>query len=105
MEEADPAKCGASDSRLWEVASLQSSHGLPQVAHAAKLILKPFSTSTEAAPVAQPEWNINDLLEDTYEDMFEVETKKKVFVNVPLTFERPEGFKMAKSEIVSSLFA
>jgi len=105
MEESDPASCGASASRLWEVATLASSHALPQVAHAAKLILKLHNSGSSEAPVAQPEWNVNDILEDTYQDMFEVETKKKVFVNVPLTFERPQGFNLPNHEIVSSLFA
>ena len=99
MEEPDPAKCQAGESHLWEVAALQS-HALPQVAHAAKFIQK-LDGST---PIIQPEWNVNDLLENTYQDMFEVETKKKVFVNVPLTFEKPDTFKFPKGEIVSSLF-
>jgi len=45
---------------LCEAGSLQSSHGLPQVAHATELILKPFSNLTVSALVAQPEWNINN---------------------------------------------
>jgi len=102
MEEPDPAKCGASGSFLWEIVSLQS-HALPQIGHAAKILQK-FDTSSGGQPVVMPEWNVNDLLENTYEDMFETETKKKVFVNVPLTFERPEGFKNPKNEIVSELF-
>ena len=74
-----------------------------QIGHAAKILQK-FDTSSGGQPVVMPEWNVNDLLENTYEDMFETETKKKVFVNVPLTFERPEGFKNPKNEIVSELF-
>ena len=89
MDEADPAKCKAIDSPLWEVVALQS-HVLPQVAAAAKFINK-------SAP--QLEWNINDQLENTYEDMFELECKKKVFVNVPLTFERPEKFNFARDVV------
>ena len=101
MDEPDPAKCKAGDSRLWEVAALQS-HALPQVAQAAKFIQK--LDNAGGPPVMMPEWNVNDLLENTYQDMFEVETKKKVFVNVPLTFEKPHMFEFPKGEIVSSLF-
>jgi hypothetical protein len=41
------------------------------------------------------EWNINDFLEMTMEEMMQKETKKKIFVNVPLTFERPTGLKFS----------
>ena len=79
MEEPDPAKCKAIESSLWEIATLQS-HVLPQVSQAAKFINK-------LQP--QMEWTISAQLEHSFEDMMETELKKKVFVNVPLTFERP----------------
>ena len=51
------------------------------------------------------EWNINDYLELTMEDMMQKETKKKVFVNVPLTVDRPAGVKFAKQDdLLSDLF-
>lgn len=48
------------------------------------------------------EWNINDFLEVTMDEMMQKETKKKIFVNVPLTFERPNGFKFSKQEDLMS---
>jgi hypothetical protein len=48
------------------------------------------------------EWNISDYLDITMEEMMTKETKKRIFVNVPLTFERPDGFKFAKQEDLSS---
>jgi len=95
MEEADPAKCKANESNLWEVLALQS-HALPQVAQAAKFINKPAHPTME--------WAVNTQLENTFEDMFETETKKKVFVNVPLTFERPNKFQFVENDLMSKLF-
>jgi hypothetical protein len=50
------------------------------------------------------EWNLEDYLEVTPEEMFEMEAKKKIFVNVPLTFERPKGCGFAKNDLVSGHF-
>ena len=50
------------------------------------------------------EWNLEDHLEITPEEMFAIEAKKKIFVNVPLTFERPHGCAFAKDDILSNYF-
>lgn len=95
MDEPDPKLCKAVDSGLWEIKSLQN-HALPQVAQAAKFINK---------SLPQMEWNVDDYLEITAEDMFATEAKKKIFVNVPLTFERPKGWALAKDDILSQHFS
>ena len=94
MDEVDPAKSKAVESGLWEIKTLQN-HALPQVSQAAKFINK---------NLPQMEWNIEDYLETTYEDMFSTEAKKKIFVNVPLTFERPNGLAFPKEDILSQQF-
>ena len=38
------------------------------------------------------------------EEMMAAETRKKVFVNVPLTFERPLGLRAAKGDLTSKYF-
>ena len=94
MDEKDPQKSKALESGLWEIKSLQS-HMLPQVSQAAKFINK---------NLPQMEWNIADYLDITAEDMFATEAKKKIFVNVPLTFERPQGCAFAKDDLLSNYF-
>ena len=94
MDEEDPQKSKALESGLWEIKSLQN-HVLPQVSQSAKFINKNLPTM---------EWNLEDYLEITPEDMFAIEAKKKIFVNVPLTFERPQGCAFAKDDILSNLF-
>jgi len=93
-DEPDPSKSKAVESGLWEIKTLQN-HTLPQVAQAAKFINK---------SLPQMEWNIADYLETTYEDMFSTEAKKKIFVNVPLTFERPNGLAFPKNDVLSNHF-
>ena len=80
---------------LWEIKTLQN-HSLPQVSQSAKFINK---------SLPQMEWNLEDYLEITPEEMFAIEAKKKIFVNVPLTFERPHGCAFAKDDILSNYFA
>jgi len=93
-DEPDPAKCDAINSDLHEIRTLQSS-SLPQVSQMAKFINK---------QLPQIEWDLTQYLEITMEDMMSTEYKKKVFVNVPLTFERPVGFKFPKQDNVSEHF-
>lgn len=93
-DEPDPAKCDAISSDLHEIRTLQSS-SLPQVSQMAKFINK---------QLPQIEWDLTQYLEITMEDMMSTEYKKKVFVNVPLTFERPVGFKFPKQDNVSEHF-
>ena len=94
MDENDPSKSKAAESGLWEIKTLQN-HALPQVAQAAKFINK---------SLPQMEWNVDEYLEITPEEMFATEAKKKIFVNVPLTFERPKGWSFAKDDLVSNYF-
>jgi U3 small nucleolar RNA-associated protein 19 len=93
-EEPDPSKCKAIESSLWEIQSLQS-HVLPQVSSAAKFISK---------RLPDMEWNLADYLDLSMEDMMRIERKKKAFVNVPLTFERPAGLCFAKNDVASKCF-
>ena len=94
FNEPDPKNCKAVDSGLWEIKTLQN-HALPQIAQSAKFINK---------NLPQMEWNIEDFLEITQEDMFKTESKKKIFVNVPLTFERPIGWAFPKGDLVKDYF-
>lgn len=55
-DEPDPAKCGAADSSLWEVATLQQ-HVLPEVSRAAGFLNKNLPTV---------EYNIAEFVETTY---------------------------------------
>jgi hypothetical protein len=51
------------------------------------------------------EWNISDYLEITMDEMMQKETKKRIFVNVPLTFERPAGLRFSKQDdLLTELF-
>ena len=95
-DEPDPANCRASESVLWELHALKS-HALPQVSAAAiKLVSK---------KLPEMEWDLSEYLEVSMEDMMKTEAKKKIFLNVPLTFERPRGFKAPKnSDIMSKCF-
>ena len=93
-EEPDPAKCNALESDLHEIRTLQSS-ALPQVSQMAKFINK---------QLPQMEWDLSQYLEFTMEDMMSTEYKKKVFVNVPLTYERPDGLKFLKTDVTKDYF-
>eukprot|EP00092_Neocalanus_flemingeri_P008296 GFUD01008943.1.p1 GENE.GFUD01008943.1~~GFUD01008943.1.p1 ORF type:complete len:538 (-),score=176.06 GFUD01008943.1:19-1632(-) len=94
-KETDPAKCGALNSSLWEILSLQN-HVLPQVSTAAKDLIE--------KGVRENELDVSALLETTWQEMFEKETKKKVFANVPTNWEAPDGLKMSKDDIWSQIF-
>ena len=72
MEEEDPQKSKALESGLWEIKTLQN-HSLPQVSQSAKFINK---------SLPQMEWNLEDYLEITPEEMFAIEAKKKIFVMI-----------------------
>jgi len=50
------------------------------------------------------EWNLADFLEISMSDMLQKEAKKKIFVNVPITFDRPEGLRFIKDDVVSRNF-
>ena len=92
--EKDPAKCGAIDSSLWEIVSLQH-HVLPQVSQVARDLVE--------KGLREMELDFSSHLETTFQDLFEKETKKKIFENVPVNWEMPIGLKMAKDDIFSQI--
>jgi len=94
-KETDPAKCGALNSSLWEIESLQE-HVLPQVSTAAKELIE--------KGLREKELDVSALLETTWQEMYEKETKKKVFANVPVNWEAPIGVKMSKDDVWSQIF-
>ena len=47
----------------------------------------------------QNELDVSALLEITWQEMFEKETKKTVFANVPIYWEAPDGVMMDKDDI------
>ena len=93
-EEKDPAKCGAANSSLWEIVTLQE-HVLPQVSSVAKDLIE--------KGLREMELDFSSHLETTYQELFEKETKKKIFTNVPVNWELPDGFKMPKDDIFSQI--
>lgn len=92
----DPADCRAIDSSLWEIETLQN-HALPQVSTAAKDLIE--------KGLRQQELDVSSMLEMDWSDVMEIETKKKVFPNVPTNWEKPDGLKMIKDDIVWQIFA
>ena len=54
--------------------------------------------------VREEERKLADVLETNWSDLMDIELKKKIFVNVPVNFESPDGLKMAKSDFLSELF-
>ncbi|KAK4319596.1 hypothetical protein Pmani_009486 [Petrolisthes manimaculis] len=79
--ESDMSKTHASESSLWELASLQQ-HTLPYVAKSASFINRNL-------PIM--EYNIGEYVESTYEEIFERNCKLTVKENVPTTFHKPKG--------------
>jgi len=95
-DETDPALTGAVDSSLWEIKTL-ASHLLPSVSSVAKdLVDKGLKES---------EKDLSESLETTTSDLLDVELKKKVFVNVPLNWEPPNGLRLASNDFLSTLVA
>jgi len=95
-QETDPSKCGAISSSLWEIVSLQE-HVLPQVSSVAKDLIE--------KGLREMELDFSSHLETTYQEMFEKETKKKIFTNVPVNWELPDGIKLAQDDIFSQIIA
>merc|ERR1719410_3319595 len=93
-DEKDPAKCGAVTSSLWEIVSLQD-HVLPQVSSVAKDLVE--------KGLREMELDFSSYLETNYQELFEKETKKKIFANVPVNWEMPIGLKMPKDDIFSQI--
>ncbi|KAF4529321.1 hypothetical protein B566_EDAN011415 [Ephemera danica] len=93
--EPDPMKTLAMDSSLWEVKSLQM-HIVPSVAIAARFI-------NDKLPSV--EWDLSEVLDGTYEQMFQKERNRKV-KRVSLTFIRPDPEKIdRKNELELNPFS
>ncbi|XP_043225065.1 nucleolar complex protein 4 homolog [Amphibalanus amphitrite] len=90
-EEADPARCGAADSSLWEIKSLRG-HLVPQVGRAASFVER---------ELPQLEHPLDELLETTYDDLMEAELERSC-ADVALTFHRPEGLLSWKEDRLST---
>ncbi|XP_069698029.1 nucleolar complex protein 4 homolog A isoform X1 [Periplaneta americana] len=90
MEERDPLKSQAIESSLWELQALQN-HILPSVATAAKFI---------NMPLPSVEWDMSKILENSADDIFEKEMKKKV-KEITLTFDKPQSLAFPKGEKVT----
>ncbi|XP_045599915.2 nucleolar complex protein 4 homolog isoform X1 [Procambarus clarkii] len=80
-DEPDPAQCHASESSLWEVATL-TQHALPYVAKTAGFINRNLPSV---------EYNISEYVETSYEEIFERACKMTVRETVPTTFHKPLG--------------
>jgi len=93
-DEKDPAKSNASGSSLWEIKTLEE-HVLPQVSAVAKDLIE--------KGLREMELDFASHLENSYEEMFEKETKKKIFTNVPVNWEMPDGLKMKADDIFSQI--
>ena len=93
-DEKDPAKSNASGSSLWEIKTLEE-HVLPQVSAVAKDLVE--------KGLREMELDFASHLENSYEEMFEKETKKKIFTNVPVNWEMPDGLKMKADDIFSQI--
>uniref|UniRef100_T1J2R0 CCAAT-binding factor domain-containing protein n=1 Tax=Strigamia maritima TaxID=126957 RepID=T1J2R0_STRMM len=88
MDEADPAKCRAIDSSLWELKTLQS-HYIPQISNAAKMINR---------NLPQMESDISDKYENTITDVKMFDKASEVeWAEVALSFEKPEKLFTEKS--------
>ncbi|XP_039274417.2 nucleolar complex protein 4 homolog [Styela clava] len=89
--EVDPAKCKAMESFLWELTAL-SKHCSSSVSAAIKNIDK------------GPKQDITDLLENTYEEMFDTLCEKEI-VDAPMNYRAPKtlfgGFDDAVMELWS----
>ncbi|XP_021922554.1 nucleolar complex protein 4 homolog A isoform X2 [Zootermopsis nevadensis] len=90
MEERDPLKSQAIESSLWELHALQN-HILPSIATAAKFI---------NMPLPSVEWDMSKILENSADDIFEKEMKKKV-KEITLTFDRPQSLTLSRGERVT----
>ncbi|KAK3085127.1 hypothetical protein FSP39_024825 [Pinctada imbricata] len=86
-EEPDPAKCQALQSSLWELQTLQN-HINPDVARMCQRI---------DHPLQKDEIPLQDLLETSYTELFEKETKKKV-KHASVNFDLPRGLLNHKSD-------
>jgi len=88
---SDPDKSRAIESSLWEVETLQR-HCLPTVSSAAKELME--------KGLREQELDISSMLEVDWVEAMEAEAKKKVFPNVPINWEEPDGLKPRKESFL-----
>ncbi|XP_047490252.1 nucleolar complex protein 4 homolog A-like isoform X1 [Penaeus chinensis] len=93
--EPDPVRSKASESSLWEVASLQN-HVLPAVSKVAGFINK---------NLPDMEHDIGCHVETTYEEVFEYTCKIQVHDGVATTFHKPREFFIYEDNKISSAWA
>lgn len=93
---SEPDKSRAIESSLWEVESLQR-HCLPQVSQAAKELME--------KGLREQELDIAPMLETDWMEAMETEAKKKVFPNVPINWEEPNGLKPPKDNLLLEIFS
>ncbi|XP_022705126.1 nucleolar complex protein 4 homolog A-like isoform X2 [Varroa jacobsoni] len=79
--ETDPAKSRALESSLWELKTLQS-HWFHRAAAKARIIDNPFP---------KIEWDLSDVLEADYPQLFEQAVKEKYKGVVPINYHKPKG--------------
>ncbi|KAK7866877.1 hypothetical protein R5R35_006041 [Gryllus longicercus] len=87
MDERDPLNSCAMESSLWEIQSLQN-HILPSIATAARFI---------NSPLPSVEWDLTKILEQTPDDIFVRELKKKA-KEIALTFDKPTSMEVPGGE-------
>lgn len=92
-KEPDPLKTNALESSLWELETLQQ-HVLPSVSKAVSFINKPLPNT---------EWDLTSLIETTYEQIFEKESRKKL-QNVTVTFEKPDSLILPNTNYFSDIW-
>jgi len=93
FEEKDPLKSNALNSSLWELVSLKQ-HILPKVSESINFLFK---------KLPQVEWDISELLDNTYESMIDEEYKTEI-QKVNLTFEKPSSFALPLSNHIDDLW-
>lgn len=93
--EPDPVKSKASESSLWEVATLQN-HVLPAISKVAGFINK---------NLPDIEYGIGNHVETTYEEIFEYTCKIQVHDGVATTFHKPREFFIYEDNKLSSAWA
>ncbi|XP_025407658.1 nucleolar complex protein 4 homolog B isoform X1 [Sipha flava] len=93
FDEKDPLKSNALNSSLWELVSLKQ-HILPKVSKSVNFIFK---------KLPQVEWDVSELLNDSYENMIDEEFKTE-FQKVSLTYEKPTSYAVPLSNHFDDLW-
>ncbi|XP_050428281.1 nucleolar complex protein 4 homolog [Adelges cooleyi] len=94
FEEKDPTKSNALSSSLWELVSLKQ-HVLPKVSKSVTFLFK---------KLPQTEWDMSELLDDSYESMISEEYKSEI-QKATLTFEKPVSYAVPLSNHMDELWS